>query len=169
MTDTERAEYNDVIRKLTTRLEEAVGEIDRLKNVVAKVVTGTDDAHSTLRRIYLDEAQSPNTRLKAAQASINFEKSRLENVPPPLDLVAEPARLPLHELVRLRRARAKALEDPGFPGGIVPPDHPRARAWSCKTEAELQEKVRRWEDGEDISGGNGDGSNSGGSGDNTAG
>lgn len=101
MIDTERAEYNDVIRKLTTRLEEAVGEIDRLQAVVAKV-TGTDDAHSTLRRLYLDEAQNPNTRVRAAQAALNVEKPRLESVPPPLDLAAEPYESLADKVTRMR-------------------------------------------------------------------
>jgi len=107
MTDTERAEYNDVVRKLTTKLEEAVGEVDRLRNVVAKL-TGTDDAHSTLRRLYLDETQPPNTRLKAAQASINFEKSRLESVPPAIDATCEEIE-PLSVVVERQRKRADAI------------------------------------------------------------
>ena len=51
MTDIEKAECEGVIRLLTAKLEEAVGEIDRLRAVVAKLTEGTDDAHSTLRRL----------------------------------------------------------------------------------------------------------------------
>jgi hypothetical protein len=89
-------------------------EIDRLRAVVAKL-TGTDDAHSTLRRLYLDETMSPNTRVRAAQAAMNFEKPRLESVPPPLDLVAEPDE-PIADVVARQRARADKmlLEDPAF-------------------------------------------------------
>jgi hypothetical protein len=116
MTDTERAEYNDVIRKLTMRLEEAVGEIDRLKNVVAKV-TGTDDAHSTLRRLYLDEAQNPNTRVRAAQAALHVESAPLKPVAQ-IELKADDpdSNLPLAELVAKRRAYAHhlALTDPKY-------------------------------------------------------
>src|SRR6516165_2095707 len=108
MTDTEKAECEGVIRLLTAKLEEAVGEIDRLRAVVAKLTEGTDDAHSTLRRIYLDETESSNARIKAAQASINSEKSRLENVPAPMELVAEPYE-PLAVVVERQRARADEM------------------------------------------------------------
>ena len=67
MTDTDLqsklAEREDVIQQLVTKLQETVDENDRLQAVVAKL-TGTADAHSTLRRLYLDETQSPNTRLQ---------------------------------------------------------------------------------------------------------
>ena len=114
MTDTERAEYNDVVQKLTMRLEQAVGEIDRLRAVVAKL-TGTDDAHSTLRRLYLDETQNPNVRVRAAQAAIGHESPSLKPVSQ-LELSAEPAPLPLAEVVRLQRARCERMwrEDPQF-------------------------------------------------------
>ena len=141
-------------------------EITRLREENARLRSSENTAHSVLREVYNDPSASPHVRVLAAKAAISHESAPLKPVTQ-LELKAEPERLPLAELVRLRRARSKAMEDPGFPGGIVPPDHPRARAWSCATEAELQEKVRRWEAGEDISGGNGDNSNSGG--DNTAG
>ena len=83
------------VRELTTLREEN----ERLRSA--------DGAHDVLRRIYLDEAQPSHTRLKAAQASINFEKSKLENVPPVLELTAEPIR-PLSEIVQEQRARADA-------------------------------------------------------------
>jgi len=159
MTDAEKTEYEDMVRLLTTKCEELAAENARLRS-------SENTAHSVLREVYNDPSASPHVRVLAAKAAISHESAPLKPVTQ-LELKAEPERLPLAELVRLRRARSKAMEDPGFPGGIVPPDHPRARAWSCATEAELQEKVRRWEAGEDISGGNGDNSNSGG--DNTAG
>jgi hypothetical protein len=84
-------------------------EIDRLRAQVAALTEGTDDAHSTLRRIYLNEAESSNARIKAAQASINYEKSRLENAPPPLELTAKPVE-DLATLVHRRRRRQAALE-----------------------------------------------------------
>jgi hypothetical protein len=101
-------ESEDVIRQLVIRLQEAIDEVDRLKSVVAKL-TGTGDAHSILRRIYLNEAESSNARIKAAQASINYEKSRLENVPPPLELTAKPVE-DLATLIHRRRRRSAALE-----------------------------------------------------------
>jgi hypothetical protein len=90
-------------------------EITRLRAAVAKLTEGVDDAHTTLRRLYLDEAMSPNTRVRAAQAALNVEKPRLESVPPPLDLVAEPIE-PLADVVARQRARADRmlLEDPAF-------------------------------------------------------
>jgi hypothetical protein len=114
MTDTEKAEYESVVGMLTAKLEEAVGEIDRLRAVVAKL-TGTDDAHSTLRRMYLDEALPPTARVRAATAALNFEKPRLESVPPPLELAAEPIE-PLADVVARQRARADRmlLEDPRY-------------------------------------------------------
>jgi hypothetical protein len=150
MTDIERAEYNDVVRKLTMRLEEAVGEIDRLRAVVAKL-TGTDDAHSTLRRLYLDETQPPTTRVRAAQAALNVEKASLKPVSQ-LELKAEPAPLPLAEVVRLQRARAKALE--GLPMG-----HPRYRDWVWDDDqSKWSEQVARLENSGDGTGQDGNGS-----------
>ena len=43
MTDTERAEFESVIRSL-------MAEVERLQAVVAKLTEGTDDAHSVLRQ-----------------------------------------------------------------------------------------------------------------------
>jgi hypothetical protein len=75
---------------------------------VAKL-TGTDDAHSTLRRLYLDEALPPTARVRAAAAALNFEKPRLESVPPPLDLTAEETYEPLATLVEKQRKRCDEL------------------------------------------------------------
>ena len=108
----------ETIEQKLARYETVIGlqmeEIDRLRAVVAKL-TVTDDAHSTLRRIYLDEAASPSTRVKAAQASINFEKSRLENVPPPIDATCEEYE-PLHQRVERMRKRCHEMyeTDPQF-------------------------------------------------------
>jgi hypothetical protein len=88
---------------------------------VAALTEGTDDAHSTLRRIYLNEVESSNARIKADQASINYEKSRLENVPPALELTAKPVE-DLATLVHRRRRRQAALEN-------LPPGHPEYLRW----------------------------------------
>jgi len=112
MTDTDLqsklAECEHVIGLLTAKLQETVDENDRLRAVVAKLTEGTDDAHSTLRRLYLDETQPVGARVRAAQAAMNFEKPRLESVPPPLDLVAEPIE-PLADVVARQRARADRM------------------------------------------------------------
>ena len=125
MTDTEKAEYESVVGMLTAKLEEAVGEIDRLRAVVAKL-TGTEDAHSTLRRIYLNEAQNPNTRVRAAQAALGVEKASLKPQSAPLELTAEPV-IPLADLVRRRRARADALLGLDYND---PADAAKIRAWA---------------------------------------
>ena len=96
-------------------------EITRLRAQVAALTEGTDDAHSTLRRIYLNEAESSNARIKADQASINYEKSRLENAPPALELTAKPVE-DLATLVHRRRRRVAALEG-------LPPGHPEYLRW----------------------------------------
>src|SRR6516165_108661 len=70
--------------------------------IIRALTEGTDDAHSTLRRLYLDEAQNPNTRVRAAQAALNVEKPRLESVPPPLDLAAEPYESLADKVTRMR-------------------------------------------------------------------
>jgi hypothetical protein len=100
MTDTERREYETVIQQL-------MSEVQRLQSVVAKL-TGTDDAHSTLRRLYLDEALPPTARVRAAQAALNVEKPRLAPVEAPLDLVAEPYE-PLADVLARQRARADRM------------------------------------------------------------
>jgi hypothetical protein len=120
MTDTEKAECEGVIRLLTAKLEEAVGEIDRLRAVVAKLTEGADDAHSTLRRLYLDESQPSNTRLRAASAALNFERPRLESAPA-IDVTPEPVE-DLATLVHRRRARQNALQG-------LPPGDPRYLEW----------------------------------------
>jgi hypothetical protein len=102
------AECEDIIRLLTEKLQETVGENDRLRAVVAKL-TGTDDAHSTLRRLYLDETQPSSTRVRAASAALNFEKPRLESVPPALDATCEEIIEPLPDLVARQRARAEKM------------------------------------------------------------
>ena len=108
MTDTlqnKLAERENVIAQLVAKLQETVDENDRLQAVVAKL-TGTDnDAHSTLRRLYLDETQSPNTRVRAAQAALQHEKPRLMPEKAPLELTAEPYE-PLAVVVERKRCDA---------------------------------------------------------------
>jgi hypothetical protein len=105
-------EIVETIEQKLARYETVIGlqmeEIDRLRAVLAKMAEGTDDAHSTLRRLYLDETQPSNTRLKAAAAAVNFERPRLESVPPPLNLVAEEIE-PLSVVVERQRKRADRL------------------------------------------------------------
>jgi hypothetical protein len=89
------------------RFETVIGlqmkEIDRLRaeNERLRTVAG---AHGVLKEIYLNPDAPQGNRIKAAQAALPHEVPRLESVPPPLDLVAEPVE-PLADVV----ARHKAL------------------------------------------------------------
>jgi hypothetical protein len=100
------------------RFETVIGlqmqEIDRLRaeNERLRTVAG---AHGVLREIYLNPDAPQGNRIKAAQAALPHETPRLESVPPPLELVAEPIE-PLADVVRRQRARADRMlrEDPEF-------------------------------------------------------
>jgi hypothetical protein len=93
-----------VMRQQMARIAELEAEVERLKAGLG--------AHEVLKQLYLNEALPSGTRLKAAAAAVNFEKPRLESVPPPLDLVAEAEVIPLADLVTQRRARQDQLEPP---------------------------------------------------------
>src|SRR5215472_18577072 len=97
MIDAEKAEYEDVLRRLTAKCEELAAENARLRSEKS-------DALSVLREVYNDPTASPAHRIKAAGLALPHEVPRLESVPPPLDLIAEPPPIPLAELVRARRA-----------------------------------------------------------------
>jgi len=101
-------ECESVIQQLVAKLQETVDENDRLRAVVAKL-TGTEDAHSTLRRLYLDETQPSTTRVRAAQAALNVEKPSLKPQPAPLELVAEEIE-PLADVIARQRARVERME-----------------------------------------------------------
>ena len=110
MTDTEKAEYDDVVRMLTMKLEQLAAENARLRSEKS-------DALSVLREVYNDPNASPAHRIKAAGLALPHETPRLESVPPPLDLVAErESAEPLADVVSRQRARADRmlLEDPQF-------------------------------------------------------
>jgi|SRR6516165_10275676 hypothetical protein len=102
MTDVEKSEYETCIQSL-------MSEVERLQAVVAKLTEGTDDAHTTLRRLYLDEKQSSNTRIKAAIGALHVEKPSLRPQSAPLELTAEPVE-DLAELVARQRRRAYAMQ-----------------------------------------------------------
>jgi hypothetical protein len=97
-----------------------MAEIEKLRAENA-LLRSAEGAHDVLRRIYLNEAESSNARIKAAQASINYEKSRLENVPPALELTARKDE-PLADMVHRRRRRADALQG-------EPLDSPKFLEW----------------------------------------
>jgi hypothetical protein len=114
MTDTERAEYDDVVRQLMAKCEQLAAE-----NAALKVNNAS--AHQTLRAIYADSTQPATVRVRAAQAALGHESAPLKSVEPPLDLVAEPVE-PLADVVRRQRARCDRmlLEDAQFQGLYSP-------------------------------------------------
>jgi len=114
MTDTDiqskLAEYEGIVRILTTKLEEAVGEIDRLRGENSRLRTEKSTALTTLQEIYNNPQATEYNRVRAAGLALAHETPRLKSVPPALDLVAEEKPIPLAELVHLRRARQDRME-----------------------------------------------------------
>jgi hypothetical protein len=113
MTETE-----ETVEQKLARFETVIGlqmqEIDRLRaeNERLRTVAG---AHGVLKEIYLDPNAPQGNRIKAAQAALPHEVPRLESVPPPLELTAEPIE-PLADVVARQRARADLMmrDDPQF-------------------------------------------------------
>src|SRR6516225_4789664 len=146
MTDAEfqnrLAEYEGMVRLLTAKLEELAAENTRLRS-------SENNAHSVLREVYNDPTASPAVRVKAAGLALSHESAPLKPVSQ-LELTAERAPLPLAEVVRLQRARTKALEG-------LPPDHPRYRDWVWDDdESKWSEQVSRLESSAGGNGGTGD-------------
>jgi hypothetical protein len=92
-----------------------MAEITKLREENARLRSEKSDALSVCKEVYSDPNAAPSLRLKAAGLALPHEVPRLESVPPPLDLVAEPVE-PLAEVVRRQRARADKMlrEDPQF-------------------------------------------------------
>jgi hypothetical protein len=138
---TKFAEYEYTIKLLTAKLEELAAENESLRCGLG--------AHGVLKLVYSDDKQPAGVRVKAAQAALNVEKPKLMPEKAPLELTAEPAPLPLAEVVRLQRARADALQ--GLPLG-----HPKYRDWVWDAdESKWAEQVRRLESSGDGNSGNG--------------
>jgi hypothetical protein len=105
MTDIEKAEYEDVLRRLTAKCEELVAENTRLRSEKS-------DALSVCKEVYSDPKADPALRLRAAGLALPHETPRLTPQPPPPELVANvdpDSTLPLAELVAKRRARHEQL------------------------------------------------------------
>jgi hypothetical protein len=96
------AEYEDMVRLLTAKLEELAAENARLRS-------SENNAHSVLREVYNDPTASPAVRVKAAGLALSYESAPLRPVEAPLDLVAEPIE-PLADVVRRQRARVERME-----------------------------------------------------------
>src|SRR6516164_3525519 len=92
MTDSEKAEYEDMVRLLTTKCEELAAENTRLRSEKS-------DAMSVVKEIYNDPNASPALRLKAAGLALPHEVPRLAPVEAPLAVVVE-----------RQRARARAIQ-----------------------------------------------------------
>jgi hypothetical protein len=88
-----------------------MAEIDKLRAEVDRLVSwiqGDLDAHTVLQSIYLDPSTSQGNRIKAAAASLPFERPKLTSVPPPLELTAVEI-VPLKDLLAQRRERQSRL------------------------------------------------------------
>jgi hypothetical protein len=101
MTDLEKAEYEDVLRKLVAKCEALAAEN-------AKLRSEKSDALSVLKEIYSDPDASQAHRIKAAGLALPHEKPRLQPVPPAIDATAEEI-IPLSELVEQQRKRCDEL------------------------------------------------------------
>ena len=108
MTDTERAEYDDVVRQLMAKCEQLAAENAALK-------ANNASAHQTLRAIYADSTQPATVRVRAAQAALNVETPSLKSQPPAIDATCEEIE-PLADVVARQRARCDRMqrEDPQF-------------------------------------------------------
>jgi hypothetical protein len=82
-------------------------EIDRLRAENERLKANAS-AHQTLAAIYSDPAQPTGHRIKAAGLALGVETPRLESVPPPLELTAEPYE-PLADVVARQRARCERM------------------------------------------------------------
>ena len=105
MTDAEfqnrLAEYEDMVRLLTAKLEELAAENARLRS-------SENNAHSVLREVYNDPTASPAVRVKAAGLALPHETPRLTPVPPAIDATCEEIE-PLSVVVERQRKRADAI------------------------------------------------------------
>jgi hypothetical protein len=108
MTDTEKAEYDDVVRQLMAKCEQLAAENAALK-------ANNASAHQTLRAIYADSTQPATVRVRAAQAALNVETPSLKSQPPAIDATCEEIE-PLADVVARQRARCDRMqrEDPQF-------------------------------------------------------
>jgi hypothetical protein len=91
-----------------------MAEITKLREENARLRSSENNAHSVLREVYNDPTASPAVRVKAAGLALPHETPRLESVPAPLELVAEPYE-PLADVIRRQRARIERMDlEPPF-------------------------------------------------------
>jgi hypothetical protein len=84
-------------------------EIDRLRAENERL-RAEGGAHAALKDVYLNPESSEGNKIKAAAASLPFERPKLMSVEPPLELRAVE---PLKDLLERRRARADRLKGLG--------------------------------------------------------
>jgi hypothetical protein len=101
MTDTEKAEYEDILGRLTAKCQELAAENARLRSEKS-------DSLSFLREMFNDPAVSPALRLKAAGLVLPHEVPKLMPERAPLELSAEPIE-PLAVTVEKQRARLNRM------------------------------------------------------------
>ena len=111
MTDTEKAEYDDVVRQLMAKCEQLAAENTRLRSE-------RGDALSVCQELYSDPTAPPALRLKAAGLALQFEVPKLMPERAPINATCEEY-IPLAELIAQRRARCDQLL--------------REVRWSCST------------------------------------
>jgi hypothetical protein len=95
------AEYEYIIKLQMAKLEELAQENERLRT--------EGGAHAALKDVYLNPNSSEGNKIKAAAASLPFERPKLMSERAPLELAAEEEIIPLAQLVEQRRARQNAL------------------------------------------------------------
>jgi hypothetical protein len=103
MTDIEKAEYEDVLRRLTAKCEELVAENARLRS-------SENNAHAVLREVYNDPTASPAVRVKAAGLALPHETPRLMPEKAAIDAACEEIYEPLADIIARQRARCDAME-----------------------------------------------------------
>jgi hypothetical protein len=98
------------IERLEFACREQMAEIDKLRSENQRLIDwimGDADAHTCLQAVYNDPAASQANRVKAAAASLPFEKPKLTSVPPCLELRAES--LSIKDLLAARIARQERV------------------------------------------------------------
>jgi hypothetical protein len=108
MTDTDKAEYENMIRLLTEKLRETVDENDRLRAEVANLTEGAN-ALATLQSLYRNGELPESLRAKCAGLALAHESPPLKPVQQ-LELQVEGPPEPLADVVARQRARADRMQ-----------------------------------------------------------
>jgi hypothetical protein len=112
-------EVKELLDRCEYTIECQKQEIDRLRAEVQRLldwINGDLDAHTVLASIYSDPDAPQSNRVKAAAASLPFEKGKVLSVPPPIQFVEL---VPLAELLEARRTRQDQLEGNQLEGKVL--------------------------------------------------